>query len=339
MRRGSPAIVGPLVLLLAGCAALGAPAKDPLAERRAELAQESGPLSSEPSPSVGPAIRDYLERADRLEPGYSFPGTRRMGVIDSGAGRIGAILLLPPRGTELRGTVLAFHGYLSYSMYNLSALYRVAEAGWAVIAADLPGHGFSDGVPGAIRDFSDYADAAAGMLRWAEAEGPIGVGALPRPYVLLGHSAGGAAVLETLWDYPGAADAAILVAPLVKPKNFGWAAFSAYALGPFVRDVRPFGAEESYLGVARLPLSWIRALSRWLGSIPRRPEISVPTLVLQGGKDDFLAWKYNLKRLRTAIPGADIRMIPNGGHVLLDRKASQAECLDAILDFLEKSVR
>jgi alpha-beta hydrolase superfamily lysophospholipase len=339
MRRGALAAVGALSLLCAGCAALGRAAKDPMGGRRAELAFEAGPLSSEQASPAGPAIREYLERADRLEPGYSFPGRRRMGVVDAGARKIGAILLLPPEGRALRGTVLAFHGYLSYSLYNLSALYRVAEAGWAVIAADLPGHGFSDGVPGAIADFSDYADAAAGVLRWAEAEGPSGVGALPRPFVLLGHSAGGAAVVETLWDYPGEADAAILLAPLVRPRNFGWAAFCAYALGPFVRDVHPFGAEENYLGVARLPLSWIRALSRWLGDFPGRPKIAVPTLVLQGAKDDFLAWKYNLKALRKAIPGAGFEMIPEGGHVLLNRKASQDECLDKILDFLEKTVR
>ncbi|MFZ4618279.1 MAG: alpha/beta hydrolase, partial [Rectinemataceae bacterium] len=90
--------------------------------------------------------------------------------IKTHVAEIGAALLLPPPGVDTRGTILAWHGYLSYGVYLVPGLERLAERGWACLSADLPGHGFSTGEPGSIADFSDYARVTDAVLAWANGQ-------------------------------------------------------------------------------------------------------------------------------------------------------------------------
>jgi pimeloyl-ACP methyl ester carboxylesterase len=157
---------------------------------------------------------------------------------------------------------------------------------------------------------------------------------MPRPFVLLGHSAGGAAALETLWSEPASADAAILVAPLVRPMRMALAGLGALVLAPFVHTVPPFGAEEDYLGVAHLPLSWVRALSRWESRFSERPSIEVPILIIQGEDDDFLDWRHGLEVIARSAPRAETHILAGVGHIPFDTKEAQERALTLIIPFL-----
>jgi alpha-beta hydrolase superfamily lysophospholipase len=210
---------------------------------------------------------------------------------------------------------------------------RLADEGWAAIAADLPGHGFSEGERGDIEDFSLYARAIEGLMLWAKTQGRY---ELPRPVILVGHSAGGAAVLSVAFDrepteYP---DAVVLLAPLIKPVQ-SWTIPFAAPLSLVLPWVKSRDGDDGYLGVRFMPLRWVAALGRWLGRIEKAAPLSLPTLVVQGMDDDVVEWRDNLRFLERKIPGAKVVLIPGVGHVLPVGGRARDASLAAIRSFLD----
>lgn len=321
-------------LALSGCATVDTTGIA-LAAHQDAIAREVGPLELAASRQNGPLVAEYFACADALEPSYRFPGTRVLGMVDCEVCRLGCVLLLGPASPP-RGTIIALHGYNAYSAFNLSALYRLAEDGWAVVAVDLPGHGNSSGTRGYIGDFSEYADSINDIVRWI---GDQKANVLPRPLVLFGHSTGGAAALETLWDHPEGIDRAILVAPLIEPRRF-WltstiarvsSAFSPY--GPIP------GPKQGCLCFDRMPFEWVKALGRWRSGLEKRPAIDIPILVVQGDADRNVDCNANLRALSAIAPKAEVRILAGRGHVLLDRSAAQEETLAAVEAFLDENAR
>jgi acylglycerol lipase len=83
--------------------------------------------------------------------------------------------------TESIGTLVLQHGYMEHSgRYEAFALAQVAQ-GITVVAADLRGHGLSDGPRGHIRGFDEYRQDLTHVLA-AQGTGPK---------ILMGHSLGG----------------------------------------------------------------------------------------------------------------------------------------------------
>ena len=320
-----------MALAAVGCATAPDMSVDPLETAAAAIARETGPLEDALLPQNGPGATRYLAFADAVDENYRFDGRRVVGTVGAGGNRIGAVLLLPRDGGRSRGTILAFHGYMSYGGHILSALERLANGGWAVIVADLPGHGFSDGKRGDIRDFADYGLVASGMLAWAERQGRF---SLPRPFVLLGHSAGSIAVLEALWHDEKVADAAILLSPLVKPVGY-WAASLSPVLEPFVGSFASRKHRDGYLGLPRMPLHWVRELVLWNGRLPGRPALDIPVLIVQGTADDVVDWRSNIPFLQEKIAGAKVVRLEGRGHNLPLPGKARDESLSAIAEFLD----
>ena len=148
LQRAAPASLAALIALAAaGCGTLGLYPADPLEPRREALRAEAH------AGAEGPATAEYRAMLAALFRGYEFPGALRFELAEWEKGRVGLIVLDPPFSAPPRGTIVAYHGFMSYSGYNVPGLARLAERGWLVLAADLPGHGFSTGLSGAIGDF------------------------------------------------------------------------------------------------------------------------------------------------------------------------------------------
>lgn len=350
MRRlfSSSILVALFAMLSVSCALFHRYPEDSIEPRRAALRLEAKLLSSNRGLSgqadeglvagnlaeEGPAIAEYLAFIRALSKGYEYPGSISFGVAAWEQGELGLIRIAVPDGVAQRGIIVAYHGFMSYSGYNIPALCRIAERGWAVIAVDLPGHGFSTGLSGSIKDFKDYADVSAAVKAWALQSGLDTSG----PWLVLGHSAGGAAAIESLVDSRELFDGGILLAPLVRPRAYALTQAVAFALAPFVASVPPRGYEEGFLGAPFIPTSWIRALGSWNARLKKRKApLGLPVLCLWGADEDALNVSYSAGLLSRLFPSLRSYTLPGMGHIVFDLGAGQELAIIKILEFLDSN--
>lgn len=71
-------------------------------------------------------------------------------------------------------------------------------------------------------------------------------------------------------------------------------------------------------------------------SFRRLPRISVPTLVAHGSEDRLIP-PHNGQTVASRIPGAQFRLIPNAGHLLMTDEP--AICTSLMLDFLDRHAK
>ena len=151
----------------------------------------------------------------RIEARYPPAGVR----VEIGGGAI-HVLDRPAEGEE-RGAVLLLHG----ASGNAADLYvalagRLAAAGFRVLSADRPGHGWSDRFGGP--EGASPAVQAAALRQAAEALGVTQA-------VVVVHSLGGLAGLALALDHPDFVRALVLLSPVSHPWPGGVAWF--YGLG------------------------------------------------------------------------------------------------------------
>jgi alpha-beta hydrolase superfamily lysophospholipase len=224
-----------------------------------------------------------------------------------------------------RATLVLVHGY-----YDHSGLYRhVIEwalgMGFAVLACDLPGHGLSSGARASIGDFAEYQTLLQGVLA-AAAELQ-----LPQPWHLCGQSTGGAILIDYLLSgCPGPEiGETILLAPLVRPRAWGWSQFSYRIMKRFVSEIpRRFSANSNDadfidfvhhrdpLQPRSLPTAWVGALSRWVPRIEAAPRSTRSPLIIQGEADMTVAWQHNLGVLQDKFAAPQILRLSEARHHL-----------------------
>ena len=238
-------------------------------------------------------------------------------------------------------TLFVIHGF-----YDHMGLYRhVIEwglnHGFVVIACDLPGHGLSSGERASIGDFYQYQEALQGLFIEAQSLN------LPQPWHLIGQSTGGAVVLDHLLHHGEQSPAqgqAILLAPLVRPKDWQWSKFSYYLLRPFVKgierrfsentndpDFMPF-LQADPLQPVRLPTAWVGAMARWIPRVEALPPSARQPLVIQGQADKTVDWEHNLKVLDAKFNHPQVLLIPQARHHLANETADIREEYFAFLD-------
>ncbi|WP_104990243.1 alpha/beta fold hydrolase [Deinococcus sp. NW-56] len=210
--------------------------------------------------------------------------------------------------------LVALHGNFASSAWWVDLLAAPPE-GWRVLAPDLPG--FAGTTHEGEVGIAAYADWLEG---WMEGEG------VTRP-VLLGHSLGGAVVLEAAARRPDAYAGLILAASapltgLVTPEeNYpvlellrGNAGLREMSLGALFPSRRPDNfatlldhagqmAPSHYSGNARALAAWSVEPGRLAGR---------PVLVL-GGELDALVTP-ELVRAQAAALGTDAMVLPGVGH-------------------------
>lgn len=258
-----------------------------------------------------------LDLAHRGDAVHSLIGRMPVGAFD-----IVTQVWLPAQPVA---TLFLLHGF-----YDHMGLYRhvidwALGQHYAVIACDLPGHGLSSGARASIDDFAHYQQVLQGLF--AEAEQLR----LPQPWHLCGQSTGGAIAVDHLLH--GGADSPIqgqtvLLAPLVRPRAWGWSKLSYRLLKPFVSGIdrrfsentgdpafMPF-LQADPLQPLRLPTAWVGALVQWVKRIEAAPASGRSPLIIQGDADMTVDWQHNLKVLRSKFDQPRVLMLPEARHHL-----------------------
>jgi len=274
------------------------------------------PAFSEGAP-LPPGLQDFCRHY-----GIDFALRRpelshRAGVIRSGQYALMAHRWLLPGASR---NLLLLHGYFDHSgLFGRLVDYGLSR-GCNVLLFDLPGHGLSSGEPAVIDDFGDYGRAVADVLE---------AGGLPElPQWVMAQSTGCAALVEFARAHPWPFDAAVLLAPLVRPANWFRVRAAHVLLHRFIDSVERVFIENTSdrefldfvrrdpLQARRVPVRWVGALRRWVASLPAGDLGVGPALVVQGEQDRTVAWRYNLKIIRALFPGSRIECLEDARHHL-----------------------
>ena len=144
-------------------------------------------------------------------------------------------------------------------------------------------------------------------------------------------------------------DRVILTAPLVRP--WGWKqAKIGYQLYKGFGDTVPrakrrnssdekfleFNRNRDKLHLQEVSLKWVKALDEWNGRIAAAAKRDGRILVIQGSDDTTVAWKYNIKFIKTKFSDVDVRMIEKGRHELFNEaEEMRNEVFSQIGSYLE----
>jgi pimeloyl-ACP methyl ester carboxylesterase len=242
--------------------------------------------------------------------------------------------------------VVLLHGFpLDRTMWthqrsSVGAIYRV-------ILPDLRGHG-STAAPDGIYTVDDMADDVIELLEALQIDGPVVFGGLSMGgYVTLSIAARYPERVKALMlmntrasaDSPEAAKTRIELAERVEATGQTSEVLAAMLPKLFSKNTfehHPSLVARTYDRMARTPARAIAGTLRGLASRPDRTEnlasIAVPTLVVTG-VDDLIVPLEETERMAARIPGSNLVVIPNAGHIapLENHEATDK----VILEFLE----
>jgi pimeloyl-ACP methyl ester carboxylesterase len=237
----------------------------------------------------------------------------------------------PPRVVFLHGAVGDHTGWNGV----IRALRELDPETWTYAGVDLPGHGHSVGP--ACPSIGDYAQELAAFLK----------SRYPPPWVLVGHSMGGAIAIEAALRYPDLWAGLVLVgtgarlrvhpdlldrlARGAKREAIDW--LMAWLFGPQTPEsVRA----QSRARLEQVPLDTLRRDYLACDAFDRMNDlgaIRTPTLVVGALQDLMTPPKYSYY-LAEHIPGARLVMVPDAGHML--PVEAPDELAQAIREFLKK---
>ena len=263
-----------------------------------------------------------------------FPHARyRGGTVASGDYRLMLHRWLQP---DARSSLVLVHGFFDHSgIYGRLIEYGL-QRGCNVLIFDHPGHGLSSGDRCTIDDFGHYGRGLADVLAAAE---------LPDvPRWVMAQSMGAAAVMEFGRQHRWPFEAAVLLAPLVRPA--GWLRTRALhgLLRRFVDEVpRKFNensSDQAFLQFLQaeplqeraVPVRWVGALRRWCAGLPDTSLGLGPALVIQGDADTTVDWKYNMKAIVRLFPDSRIEYLAGAGHQLANESPALRQRYLALVD-------
>lgn len=226
---------------------------------------------------------------------------------------------------EYKATVFILHGFLDHTGSLKNIIEYLTGMRFAVACFDLPGHGLSSGEPTAIDDFCKYSEALRNFVKVVKPK-------LKAPYHIIGHSCGGAAVIDYLLEKKGDDfDKVVLIAPLIKSVLWRTSNICSGFYGLFGskmprvfrnnshdRDYLEFVKNVDPLQARLISVSWTKALIEWNKKIAGLVPCSKEIKVIQGTKDTTVAWRYNMGFIKEKFPKADIALIKHGRHELFN---------------------
>ena len=232
--------------------------------------------------------------------------------------------------------LLLVHGFTADRGEVAGVMPALAERGWHAVAPDLRGHGGSDHPTDA--EAYSFEILAADVVALADSLGWD-------RFTLVGHSMGGAVAQLIALDRPERLTGLVLASTFHGPvpgitmelvelgrwvvRESGMAglaqalaarrADNPASIAAFERlqEARPGYAEESRIRLeSTSPDMWMALAPRFVDQTDRLgqlAELNVPTAVVVGELDSTMF--DDCVRLSEAIPGADLTVIPDAGHV------------------------
>lgn len=254
---------------------------------------------------------------------------------------------------QARAVLALVHGLGEHAGRYAGFAAAANARGIAVVAGDLRGHGRSPGVAGYVERFGEYVDDADAIIAAARAAVP------GRPWFVMGHSMGGAVVIDWLVRAAAAAgddgpagvvlsSAALRIGPDVSPWLLRLAPLisavlpglrvnpidpelisrvpaqvAAYADDPLVMHVAP---------PARTAAELLSAIDRNTAALPRLKF----ALYAMHGTDDRLTDPQGSRDLHTAWGGSDktLRLWSDSRHEVLNDRDGEA-ARDDLLDWID----
>lgn len=269
------------------------------------------------------------------------------GRVDDGEFKLAVHYWLPSADIESRGTLFLVHGYFDHSGLYGPLIREALVQGFSVVIFDLPGHGLSSGAPAEIDSFDQYSVALEAVLNKAN-------DILPQPWSIAGQSTGGAVVVDHLWrcresarDYPF--EKTVLLAPLVRArgwKELGWmlpliksvtTGFKrSFAPSSHDQDFLNFIAQQDPLQAQMIPLTWVAAMKQWIVRVKTQSPCDHKILLIQGGADQTVDWKFNTALLKVKLPELEQRNIAGAFHYLVrEAKPWRSSVYQSVFKYLE----
>jgi alpha-beta hydrolase superfamily lysophospholipase len=245
---------------------------------------------------------------------------------------------------EYRATLIIVHGFLQHSGTFGKFIKYMLDNRFAIAMFDLPGHGLSDGDQTAIDNFSQYSLALEEFMEIIKPQ-------LHGPYNIIGHSMGGAVVMDHLIQSKNGFDKIILAAPLIRCTLWTLSKIGCMIYSPFMKNIfrvfRNISSDEEYVRFVKhsdplqakfISLKWVKAMFKWDKKIARVADINKPLLVIQGTDDTTVAWKYNLPFIMSKFKNADLEFIENAQHEFFNEVPQYREQVFSIIrDYLVMS--
>jgi alpha-beta hydrolase superfamily lysophospholipase len=250
--------------------------------------------------------------------------------------------------TDPRGVVVLCHGYAEHARRYDHVAQRFGDAGLAVYALDLRGHGRSGGKRVYLRDISEYTEDFHTLVGIAAAEYPE----LKR--VVLGHSMGGGVVFAYGVEHPDDYAAMVLSGPAVDAQDGVSPVMMALAktLGKIVpglpvenlpadavsRDPEVVAAYENdpLVHHGKLPAGIAKALIGVGETMPQRAAaITAPLLIVHGEEDKLIPVKGS-RHLIECVGSTDkeLKVYPQLYHEVFN-EPEQAQVLDDVVSWIE----
>jgi pimeloyl-ACP methyl ester carboxylesterase len=241
---------------------------------------------------------------------------------------------------RLPAVVFLHGGELDHSVWILQSRY-LAHHGYAVLAADLPGHGRSGGK--ALARVEDLADWTVALLDAARV----------KDAALVGHSMGSLVALDCAARYPqrvrrialvGTAFPMRVSAELLEAtrerepeahlmiNHWSHSSLAHYPSNPGPGFWVPGGnlrlMQRQKPGVLHADFA---ACDGYRDGLERAAQVKCPALFLLGRLDAMTPARAG-RDLAHAVPGAAVKTLDDGGHNLMGEKPD--EILDALVEFL-----
>ena len=308
------------------------------------------------------------------------PAGGRYGYLDTPEGGKNRYALFPnpneDMGKQLKGTVIFMPGRTEFIEKFFEDIHMFHALGFACAGFDLRGQGLSyrehenrdkhylksfDPHMGDVKQLFDE------VLETADREG------FPKPFILMGHSAGSHTILRFLSENPGYAEKAITVAPMVRIEGGGLPDFVAYGLPKLMialgkgdayvpghkefktgrwgwrkrltHDDDRFEDEDYFIEHKDRDLAVGGATYQWLLAALRSTDklnapgvaeaINVPVLMLQASEDKIVD-----NTAQTAFAARndliDLKVIEGAMHeILKERDEMREQVWRAIIDFMD----
>lgn len=222
--------------------------------------------------------------------------------------RLSVIDVAPP---AVQRTLVFLHGFGGQALQWAPQLQALAEEN-RVVAVDLRGHGLSDVPPGPY----DLDTLLADIERVLDAL------AVERPFVLLGHSFGGALAALYAYRHPDDVERLVLVATAVRLRLHRGLELVFRLPAPLLERVRRLLSRHFFAPARVLKAMYFDAMRRWDGEAIF-PHLEMPALVVQGHRDIVFP-RADYRRVAHLLPQAEEVVVPVSAHLV------QLERADAV---------